>query len=78
MYGIAFYATIYIKILILHIKLWHIKMAIITDLGKDKNQHEMLKIQQIFSKLYWCRLYVVFHNLDSQNAGLVDLKKDLN
>ena len=38
----------------------------------------MLKIQQIFPKLYRCLLYVVFHNLKSQNAGLVDVKKDLN
>ena len=38
----------------------------------------MLKIQQIFPKLYMCLLYVVFHNLKPQNAGLVDVKKDLN
>ena len=38
----------------------------------------MLKIQQIFPKLYRCLLYVVFHNLKPQNAGLVDVKKDLN
>ena len=38
----------------------------------------MLKIQQIFPKLYSCLLYVVFHNLKPQNAGLVDVKKDLN
>ena len=37
----------------------------------------MLKIQQIFPKLYRCLLYVVFHNLKPQNAGLVDVKKDL-
>ena len=45
---------------------------------KDKNQHKLLKIQQIFPKLYRCLLYVVFHNLEPQNAGLVDVKKDLN
>ena len=39
--------------------------------------HKMLKIQQIFPKLYRCLLYVVFHNLKPQNAGLVDVKKDL-
>ena len=33
----------------------------------------MLKIQQIFPKLYRCLLYVVFHNLEPQNAGLVDV-----
>ena len=38
----------------------------------------MLKIQQIFPKLYRCLLYVVFHKLKFQNAGLVDVKKDLN
>ena len=51
------------------------KVVIITDLGQRQNQ---LKIQQIFLKLYRCLLYVVFHNLGSQNAGLVDFKKDLN
>ena len=38
----------------------------------------MLKIQQIFPKLYRCLLYVVCHNLKPQNAGLVDVKKDIN
>ena len=38
----------------------------------------MLKIQPIFPKLYRCLLHVVFHNLEPQNAGLVDVKKDLN
>ena len=38
----------------------------------------MLKIQQIFPKIYRCLLYVVVHNLEPQNAGLVDVKKDLN
>ena len=38
----------------------------------------MLKIRQIFLKLYRCILYVVFHNLEPQNAGLVNIKKDLN
>ena len=47
--------------------------------GKDKNLYKMLKIYQIFPKLYRCLLYVVFfHNLDPQNAGLVDVKKDLH
>ena len=36
----------------------------------------MLKIQQIFPKLYRCLLYVIFQNLKPQNAGLVDVKKD--
>ena len=49
------------------------KLVIITTL-----MHKMLKIQQIFPKLYRCLLYVVFHNLKPQNAGLVDVKKDLN
>ena len=51
-------------------------MVIITDCGKDKNLHKMLKIQQIFLKLYRGLLYVVFHNLESQNADLVDVKSD--
>ena len=34
----------------------------------------MLKIQQIFPKLYRFLLYVVFHNLEPQNAGLFMLK----
>ena len=38
----------------------------------------MLKIQQIFQKLYRCLHYIVFHNLEPQNAGLVDVKKHLN
>lgn len=37
----------------------------------------MLKIQKIFSKLYKCFLYVVFHNLKSQNVGVVDDKNKL-
>ena len=32
----------------------------------------MLQVLQIFPKLFKCFLYVVFHNLESQNAGLVD------
>ena len=54
---------------------WHLKVVI---WSKNKNLHKMLKIQQIFPKLYRCLLYVVFHNLKPQNAGLVDVKKDLN
>ena len=52
-------------------------MVIITDLEQKQNLHKMLKIQQIFQKLYRCLLYVVFHNLEPKNAGLVDVKKDL-
>ena len=55
-----------------------VKVVIIPNLGKNKNQHKMLKIQQIFPKLYRCLLYVVFHNLEPQNAGLVDVKRDLH
>ena len=40
--------------------------------------HKLLKIQQIFQKHYRKLLYIVFHNLESQNAGLADVKKDLN
>ena len=55
-----------------------LEVVIITNLGKDKNLHKMLKIQQIFQNLYRGLLYVVFHNLESQNTGLVGDKKDLN
>ena len=37
----------------------------------------MLKIQQTFLKFYKCFLYVVFHNLEPQNAGIIDVTKDL-
>ena len=53
-------------------------MVIITNLGQRQNQHKMLKIQQIYLKLYRCLLYVVFHNSEQQNAGLVDVKRDLH
>ena len=53
-------------------------MVIITNLEQKQNLHKMLKIQQIFPKLYRRLLYVVFHNLKPQNAGLVDVKEDLN
>ena len=52
------------------------KVVVITNLGQRQNLHKMLKIQQIFPKLYRCLVYVVFHNLEPQNAGLVDVKKD--
>ena len=55
-----------------------IKVVIITNLGQRQNQHKMLKIQQIFPTLYRCLLHVVFHNLKPQNAGIDDVKKDLN
>ena len=32
----------------------------------------------MFPKLYRCLLYVVFHNLKPQNAGLVDVRRDLH
>ena len=55
-----------------------IKVVIITNLGQTQHQHKMLKIQQIFPKLYRCLLSVVFHNLEHQNAGLIDVKRDLH
>ena len=51
---------------------------IITNLGKDNNLHKMLKIWQILPKLYRCRLFVAFHKLEPQNAGLVDVKRALH
>ena len=59
-------------------KVSNIKVVIIKDLEQNKNLHKMLKIKQIFQKLYRYLLYVVFHNLEPQNAGLFDVKKDLN
>ena len=38
----------------------------------------MLKIQQILPKLYSRLLYVVFHNKEPKNVGLVDFKRDLH
>ena len=38
----------------------------------------MLKIPQIFPKLYRCLLYVVFHNLEPENAELNDFDRDLH
>ena len=35
------------------------------------------KIHQIFPKLSRCHLYVVSHSLESQNAGVTDVKKGL-
>ena len=58
--------------------IWVVKVVIITDWDKDKNQHKMLKIQQIIPKLHRCLLYVVFHYLEPRNAGLVDIKRDLH
>ena len=57
------------------VRLMEIFGVIITDL---EQKHKMLKIQQIFPKPYRCLLYVVFHNVEPRNAGLVDVKKDLN
>ena len=53
-----------------------LKVMIITIWGKDKTQYKILKIQQILPKLYMCLFYVVFHNLEPQNAGLVDVKRN--
>ena len=61
-----------------HLQFCRFKVVIITNLEQNKNLHKMLKIQQISKNLYRCLLYVVFHNLKPQNAGLVDVKKDLN
>ena len=53
-----------------------LKVVIIIDLGVKTKSAKMLKIQQLFPKLYRGFLYVVFHNLESQNAELVDFKKN--
>ena len=57
------------------VTIFHLKVVI---WGKDKNQHKMMKIQQIILKLHRCLLYVVCHYLEPQNAGLVDIKRDLH
>ena len=46
-------------------------------LGEDKNLHKILNIQQIFQNLNRCLLYVISYNFESQNAGLIDVKKGL-
>ena len=52
-----------------------LKVVIFTDLGQRQKLDKMLKIQQIFPKLYRCLLYFGFHNLEVKNAGLIDVKK---
>ena len=57
------------------------KVVIITDLGqRQKSAYSAENITRlpIFPKLYRCLIYVVFHNLEPQNAVLVDVKKDSN
>ena len=57
----------------------YFKVVIITELSKDKHLHKMLKKKPTdFPKILQTLFYVVFHNLESQNAGLVDVKRNLN
>ena len=46
--------------------------------GTDKNLHEMLKNTTDLPKTLERPFLCCFHNLDSKNAELVDVKKDLN
>ena len=50
-------------------------MVIITDLGQTKSAYIAENISHLPKTLQV--LYVVFHNLEPQSAGLVDVKKDL-
>ena len=50
-------------------------MVIITNLGQ--RQKSALNAENI-TGFYRCLLYVVFHNLEPQNAGLVDVKRVLH
>ena len=53
-------------------------MVIITNLGQRQKSALNAENEQVFPKLYKCLLYVVFHNLEPQNAGLVDVKRDVH
>ena len=53
-------------------------MVIIFNLGQRQKSAYNAENTTDLPKLYRCLLYVVFHNLKPQNAGLVDVKKDLN
>ena len=56
-----------------------VKVVIITDLGQRQNQHKMLKnITDLPETLQVPSLCFFSHNLEPQNAGLVDVYKDLN
>ena len=55
-----------------------IKVVIITNLEQKQKSAKNAKNTTDLPKLYRCLLYVVFHNLKPQNAGLVSVKKDLN
>ena len=53
----------------------YVQVVIIPDLGqRQKSAENTIDLPKIYRGL----LYVIFHNLESQNAGLFDVKKDLN
>ena len=75
---VARYFTVKSTYLFYSASLLFVKVVIITNLEQKQKSAKMLKIQQIFPKLHRCLLCVVFYNFKPQNAGLVDVKKDLN
>ena len=56
-----------------------IKVVIITNLGqRQKSAQNAENTTHLTETLqHSCLLYVVFHNLEPQNAELVDVKRDL-
>ena len=52
-------------------------MVNIADLGQRQKSAFNAENTTDLPKTLQSLLYVVFHNLESQNAGLVDVKKDL-
>ena len=53
-------------------------MVIVTDLGHTQKMCKHAENTTVLHKTLQCLLCVVFHNIESQNAGRVDVKKDLN
>ena len=51
---------------------------IITELGQRQKPAENSENTTDLPATLQVSFYVVFHNLEPQNAGLVDVKKDLN
>ena len=54
-----------------------VKVMIITDLGQRQKSALNAENTTDLPELYKCLLHIVFHNLEHQNTGLVDVKKDI-
>ena len=54
------------------------KGVIITDLGQRQKSAFNAENTTDLPKTLQMPSYIVFHNLEPQNAGFVDIKKDLN